>query len=235
MPELHRGGNVTSRKLSRKLSKGLRSRLAGQSTWYRQGDAITFREAGFVQARSPAELLARHNYESLAIRRNFGHPAGGATLELGCGYGRLSPHIADLSDSHLGVDINPDALNLARGLYPNLTFMQADVRALPLQSRSFQRVVTWTLLQHLPDGGPIEAACAEILRLAVPGGRLIICEEISESEHVGANIWQRSLARYASLLRPAQLVEAAGFPVIEGQPGVFGPGTLTVWKVPYPT
>jgi hypothetical protein len=66
--------------------------LTGTSRrWYNNSDFVTFEEGGFVSATSRDELLARHNIEAKYIRSLFNE--ANTSLEIGCGFGRLSPVI----------------------------------------------------------------------------------------------------------------------------------------------
>src|SRR5689334_16032289 len=99
----HRIGNTASvaRRVLKRLLPGpakryLLSRGVAQQ-WYPLGEFVTFRAGGFVQAPTPSLLLARHNYEVQAIHRALEGIKASRSLEIGCGYGRLSPAIAEHS------------------------------------------------------------------------------------------------------------------------------------------
>ena len=87
--------------------------------------SVTFRETGFVAADSPASLLARHNYESACIRRLLAGKEINRSLEIGCGYGRLTPTFAEFSVEHIAVDIDTDALAIAPRAYPDSDLRQS--------------------------------------------------------------------------------------------------------------
>jgi SAM-dependent methyltransferase len=72
----------------------------------------------------------------------------------------------------VGVDMAPSLLSKARGLaaeVPNLTLLEADARSLPFEDETFDVVVFYTTLTHVP--GP-ERALAEAFRVLRPLGRL---------------------------------------------------------------
>jgi SAM-dependent methyltransferase len=74
----------------------------------------------------------------------------------------------------VGLDPSPRFLEKARELaagIPNLSFVDGDARALPLEESSFDVVVFHTTLCHVP--GP-EVALAEAFRVLRPGGRLAV-------------------------------------------------------------
>ncbi len=55
---------------------------------------------------------------------------GDTVLDAGCGYGRLVGllPIYITEDRYLGIDLSPDLLKLAQGLYPNYRFFQHDIQ-----------------------------------------------------------------------------------------------------------
>jgi ubiquinone/menaquinone biosynthesis C-methylase UbiE len=103
-------------------------------------------------------------------------PKGAKALEIGCGTGAVTRFLADLPDvSHaVGVDPSPVFIAKARelaGSVQNLTFQEADGRALPCEDRTFDAVLFHTTLCHIPKP---EEALAEALRVLRPGGWLAI-------------------------------------------------------------
>src|SRR5438309_10185482 len=97
---------------ARRIASGVYRRMNRNSTlglpWKRQGDFVMFEWDGFVDAPSMPLLFARHHYETSLIRRLLGDKHAQRSLELGCGYGRLSPTFASLSARHTAIDINPE-------------------------------------------------------------------------------------------------------------------------------
>lgn len=206
--------------------------------WVRLTDgSITFRETGFVAADSPALLLARHNYEVACIRRLRRGKEIGRSLEIGCGYGRLTPTFAEFSAEHTAIDINPDALAKARQAYPDYDFRRASATELPFPDSQFDLVTTWTVLQHIPPDR-IGAACGELRRVLAPGGTLLLCEEtrladqpLSRRPHT----WHRRSEDYEQLLAPLEQTYCSDIAEISRLPGMESPGTVMVWIRHRPT
>lgn len=150
------------------------------------------------------------------------------SLEIGCGFGRLSLVFAEFSNEHIAVDINPDALAMARTAYPDLTFRQAAPGHLEFPDDHFGLVCTWTVAQHVPPDR-IEQMCAEIKRVLAPGGMLLICEE-TRNPGVYANFsWHRSLDEYAELFAPMSLERCGYISEIDRIPGMESPGEVMVF------
>src|SRR5258708_31109010 len=93
------------------LKRAVRRLIRPHGSVVRQGEFVTFRPEGFVEAKDPGSLLCRHYYEVMQLRRCLGFMVGqgvkpGRSLEIGCGFGRLSPYIAEHFDQHTAGDIN---------------------------------------------------------------------------------------------------------------------------------
>jgi SAM-dependent methyltransferase len=193
--------------------------------------SITFREAGFVAAESPALLLARHNYETGYIERLLDGCTFRRSLEIGCGYGRLTPTFAKHAGEHIAVDINVQALEQAREQYPRFDFREASVTGLPFRDGWFDLVVTWTVMQHVPPDR-IATACSEIRRVLDDHGMLLTCEETLYPTAVsrGAHTWHRSEDEYEQLLAPLELVHSSFIEDIDRLPTMRSPGRVMLWR-----
>lgn len=191
--------------------------------------SVTFRESGFVAASSPAMLLARHNWETLYIRRTLANITVSRSLEVGCGYGRLTPTLTDHSRNHIGVDINSTALSMASSAYPNSCFAGATARELPIRDHVLDLVCTWTALQHIPPD-LISNVCSEIVRVLSPCGLLLICEETRHSRRVRRpHTWHRPIDEYARLLAPLKLQFNSYIHELDRIPGGESPGQVMLW------
>ena len=77
-------------------------------------------------------------------------PPGSEVLELGCGAG--IPMTAALAEGRAvtGVDISATQLEMARRNVPNATFIEADMTSLAFEPASFDAVVAFYSLTHVP-------------------------------------------------------------------------------------
>jgi len=98
----------------------------------------------------PAEYSCRLYEEVQLFKRPIRNYYAKRSLEIGCGYGRLTPWIADFSDAHYAVDPVSEFLNDARLLYPEVDFRQATAQSMPFPDDYFDLIVSWTVLQHIP-------------------------------------------------------------------------------------
>jgi SAM-dependent methyltransferase len=97
--------------------------------------------------------------------------AGTRVLDAGCGPGVVCGLAAERGAAATGVDVAPGMLAEARRRLPELTFVQADVVALPFAAGSFDACVGGFVLNHLPAP---EAAAAELARVLAHEGALAL-------------------------------------------------------------
>jgi SAM-dependent methyltransferase len=123
-----------------------------------------------LQERRSADLAQR-------IRRLLGPFEGGeAALDAGCGTGAvafaLAPHVAEV----VGVDTRADYLEAAREAAPeNVRFVEGDVMALPFGYAEFDLACCHRVLHHVRRP---ELAVSELARVARPGGRIFIADQL---------------------------------------------------------
>ncbi len=174
-----------------------------------------------------------------ALAAAMGIQRGGSVLDLGCGTGLLSEHLADLVGLRgdvLGLDPSPYHMAIAhQRSRPNLRFQVGSPFTLGrFPAGCFDAVLANGLLHTWPDH---DSTLCELLRVLKPGGRLGLVTSCKDHPHP-VNVVQRAvLARepYASYPRPPEmheypvnadelgdLLSDAGFvsSVIEQQPDV---------------
>jgi SAM-dependent methyltransferase len=77
-------------------------------------------------------------------------PAGSDVLELGCGAGIPMTRALAEGRSVTGVDISPTQVAMARANVPAATFVQADMTTLTFEAASFDAVLAFYSLTHVP-------------------------------------------------------------------------------------
>lgn len=107
----------------------------------------------------------------------FGVHKAGAVLDVGCGDGDKTAHIAQHVQSVVGIDPYEKAIRLARRRHPSpaLAFLAAQSEALCFARASFDTVLFNESLHHVPVDRQVDAL-KEAQRVLTPGGRLLITE-----------------------------------------------------------
>jgi SAM-dependent methyltransferase len=112
------------------------------------------------------EHLSRYAFAARLARRK-------RVLDVGCGAGYGSAELANTATSVTGIDLSPEAISHADENYsrPNITFQQASATQLPFPEASFDLVVAFEVIEHLPDW---QLLIAEARRVLSPGGQFVV-------------------------------------------------------------
>lgn len=97
-------------------------------------------------------------------------------VEIGSGLGRIVRSLADRFDRVIGIDISPEMVERAGQLVvdPRVEFRLGDGTSLAgIDDASVDLVLSFTVLQHIPDRKIIEAYLREAGRVLRPGGLLV--------------------------------------------------------------
>jgi SAM-dependent methyltransferase len=97
---------------------------------------------------------------------------GRATLEVGCGEGRVARDLAGRGHRVTAVDSSPTLLEAAREAQPDAEFHLADAADLPFADETFDLVVAYNSLMDIED---MPGAVQEAARVLTPDGRFCAC------------------------------------------------------------
>ncbi len=91
---------------------------------------------------------------------------GGVVLDLACGVGYGSAHLAAAATRVVGGDVDADAIAYATHRYgrDNVEFRVMDAAAIPLADASVDVVCSFETIEHLPDRDAYLAEVARVLR-----------------------------------------------------------------------
>ncbi|BDT88092.1 hypothetical protein FMUAM8_38560 [Nocardia cyriacigeorgica] len=96
---------------------------------------------------------------------------GGDTLEIGPGYGANVNALRTRSGTLTGVEIDAALADRLRDRHGTaMTVITGDGADMPLPDNSFDAVVCFTMLHHVPSAWQQDAVFAEALRVLRPGG-----------------------------------------------------------------
>ncbi len=99
-------------------------------------------------------------------------PAGRATLEVGCGEGRVARDLAAQGHRVSAVDLTWTLIGLAAETDATSAYVRADAAALPFRDDTFDLVVSYNSLQDVDD---MPRVVHEIARVLAPSGHLCAC------------------------------------------------------------
>ncbi|GAA2151217.1 class I SAM-dependent methyltransferase [Glycomyces lechevalierae] len=117
-----------------------------------------------------------------AYRTRLLAPLSGRVLEVGCGHGVNFPHYPEAVTELVAVEPEAHLRDLAReqaaALDRDVTVLDGRAEALPVESGSFDSVVTTLVLCSVGD---LDRALAEIRRVLKPGGALVCLEHVASA------------------------------------------------------
>ncbi len=143
-------------------------------------------EAPLVYA-SLMNVLGADDGMAVFVRDHLRLGAAARVLDLGCGPGRLFPHLSAVD--YCGIDSDAAYLNRARALYPQGRFELGNVGTEAFGSGEYDLIVACGLLHHLSDDAVARTLsfCRERLRRR---GRLVTLDCVFEE---GQNFFSRLL------------------------------------------
>ncbi|HAT50171.1 MAG: class I SAM-dependent methyltransferase [Nitrospirae bacterium] len=96
-------------------------------------------------------------------------------LEIGCGTGLYTQHLARRHPQLIAMDLSGAMLQRVRDKMSDspVRFLQGDATALPFAAHSFEHVLAFSCLHHVPD---TPAVFREVFRILQPGGRFLLME-----------------------------------------------------------
>jgi ubiquinone/menaquinone biosynthesis C-methylase UbiE len=117
-------------------------------------------------------------------------------LEIGCGIGRMSEHLAGFFGTLTGVDVSGEMIR--RGTerlahLPNVQLVETDGASLPFPDASFDVVFSFTCFQHVPTKEAVIGTLRDAFRVLAPGGIAKFQVQGSQNPHYIAAVkdtWQ---------------------------------------------
>lgn len=159
-----------------------------------------------------AELV--HAAAATASRASAATARPGPVLDLGCGPGRITAHLAALGLDARGIDLSPAMVEQARARHPGLDFRVGQITALDLPADSAAGLVAWYSLIHIP---PAEhpGVLRGFRRILTPGGLLLVAFHVGDERRHITDAYGHTGLDYEAYRLPPDRVEqqavAAGF------------------------
>ena len=164
----------------------------------------------FWAMNNPLRAFVQRHYEAPRLLR-LARGKAGRVLEIGCGQGAGARIICDLlgPEKYVGIDLDPRMIRRANrkaGNLPNATFVEGDVSDLRFPDASFDLVVDFAILHHVPDW---RNALAEVHRTLRVGGEFLFEDLPLETWEHGIGIPCRKIADhpYDQMFRKDEFVD----------------------------
>ncbi|HKE76816.1 MAG TPA: class I SAM-dependent methyltransferase [Acidimicrobiales bacterium] len=107
----------------------------------------------------------------------------GRVADLGCGPGRVAAALARQGVDVIGIDVSRAMIEAARRAHPGIELAQGRLDGIPVRTGSLAGAVCWYSIIHTPPAGLGEVV-AELGRVLVPGGRLLLGFQSGDGEAV---------------------------------------------------
>ncbi len=145
------------------------------ATAYNQQQAQVYDERRFTHEAGKRIHAAEFGQLRVALELM---PKGGRAIEVGCGTGRLLMAAREKGYDVEGADASPDMLQMLRaklgGDQASVRLEVAEAAKLPHEDATFDLVYSIRLLNQTESPEYALRAVAEMIRIAKPGGRLLI-------------------------------------------------------------
>lgn len=96
-----------------------------------------------------------------------------SVIEIGCGTGNLADSFFKNGFTYTGLDVSEDMLNIARGKYPNLSFLQGDMRQFALDQKTESCIITGRTISYLLSNEDVLKTFHSINRSLEMGGIVV--------------------------------------------------------------
>ncbi len=112
-----------------------------------------------------------------ALRKHIPMGKGELAVDVGCGYGRLTPVLAEKGWQAIGIDPAPHLIEYARKHYPGPEYRLGGLPDLPLQASTVSVMLVQNVLRPLKMMGRLEDARG-VGRYLAPGASVLLVENI---------------------------------------------------------
>jgi ubiquinone/menaquinone biosynthesis C-methylase UbiE len=104
---------------------------------------------------------------------------GARVLDVGCGPGHVTSHLAGLGLDAQGLDLSSGMVEQARALYPGIPFQTGSMLDMPDANASLDGITAFYCLTHITPQ-QVPTALAEFRRTLRPGGVLLLTVHVGD-------------------------------------------------------
>jgi SAM-dependent methyltransferase len=144
-------------------------------------------------ARGYDDSLPPHVVEHYLEKRTrfvLDHCPRGRALDVGCGTGALAARLAEAGYEMAGVDPSEGMLRVLEERTSRVRAVRGSGTSLPFADDSFDLVLSVAVMHHIADAGDVRRTLAEMVRVARPGGRVLVWDHNPLNPY-----WPRLMAR----------------------------------------
>ena len=139
--------------LEKTKNQGLRILLFLRTGYYSRGERVT---PDIPDANFENHLKVYKFMRQFAIQKDV--------IDVGCGTGYGTAHLAEVAKSIVGIDISESAVKWARKRYPGVKYVQMDAQRLEFPDCSFDLIISTENFEHLADQKSHVQELARVLR-----------------------------------------------------------------------
>lgn len=129
----------------------------------------------------------------------------GPVLDVGCGPGHITAHLAGLGLDVSGVDLSPQMVAHARRRFPEQRFSVSSATELELAEASFGGILGWWSLFNLPRPA-LAAVVRSFAQALVPGGQFLLGTHLGDGEVARTEGYGVPVQWTTHLWQPEQLI-----------------------------
>lgn len=161
-------------------------------------------EAGFGWGAGdkPPQISAINYHMVQALREDLKGNEYQHAVEIGCGYGRVTPWLSGFAEEVTGIDPNENVLSIANEYYPEINTISAKAQNLPIPDDAADLLFTRSVLQHIPSR-ELQQTIDEMERIADDDAHILICEATKGKK--GETYYPRSKSEYSRLFKDFQV------------------------------
>lgn len=107
----------------------------------------------------------------------------GLVIDVGCGSGRVTAHLADAGLRMVGMDLSDGMVRVARSARQDIPYAVAHAGVLPLRTGTIAGLLAWYSVINLPTG-LLPTVFAEFARVMRSGALIVLAFQSGEGERV---------------------------------------------------